>query len=145
MIIQISSKDHRLPFDWIQTSPHYSPYTMRGLKKKIRFNFLIHCPDSWEFLHLISSVNRMFVEAKLHFVRMLRVTLIWYYSSKVQFLISKCEFSKMGFHLSSWHFLITNTWQKFKHKDWPMTAKQMNLTFKKKLRSSFSPSSSTFS
>ena len=54
-------------------------YAMRGLKKKT-FNFLIHCPDSWEFLHLISSVNRMFVEAKLHFWRMLIdiVTLIWY-------------------------------------------------------------------
>ena len=108
---------------------------MRGLKKKIRFNFLIHCPDSWEFLHLISSVNRMFVEAKLHLYECLEL-LRYDTSSKVQYLISKCEFSKMGFHLSSWHFLITNTWQKFKHKDWPMTAKQMNLTFKKKLRSS---------
>ena len=59
---------------------------------------------------------------------------------KVQFLISECEFSKIGSHLSSWHFLITNTWQKFKHKDWPMTADEFDFQ-KKKLRSS---SSSTF-
>ena len=34
---------------------------MRGLKKKIRFNFLIHCPDSWEPESFCTSFPRSIV------------------------------------------------------------------------------------
>ena len=39
MIIQISSKDHRLPFNWIQTSPHYSPSCDARVEKKNKIQF----------------------------------------------------------------------------------------------------------